>query len=228
MRAAKSDPPRGNSALGRLLGKSPQVITNWKDRGVPLTEAILIGRALGIRDEWIIRGEKPILVNDARATSSGLGVREVDHAGNKYLKHVQEFVLHNTQPARHILPVLTSERIMRGQTAATYAEDVDNLYSGPAGLGAFVWIADNDHMGTGNTPVRTGYRAVIDPTLAAKPGRLVLVRVKNGPPVLRRLEHDGIKQILVADNPRIDLIPMSPDVVILGTMRTAYPPPEED
>lgn len=42
--------------LARELGKEPQVLNNWKKRGVPASQTLNVSRVLGVSREWIETG----------------------------------------------------------------------------------------------------------------------------------------------------------------------------
>ena len=44
------------AALGRLLGESPQVMTNWKARGVSQGGALKAERLIGCSANWVLEG----------------------------------------------------------------------------------------------------------------------------------------------------------------------------
>lgn len=50
---------RGQSNVARLLGKSPQVLKNWEERGISNEAAIGVQEILGISAVWIREGKGP-------------------------------------------------------------------------------------------------------------------------------------------------------------------------
>ncbi len=64
--AEQLDPPvRGQSALARALGQSPQVVKNWESRptGVSAAGAHKVQQELGISSTWVLAGEEPMFVS---------------------------------------------------------------------------------------------------------------------------------------------------------------------
>lgn len=56
--AARKHGATGNSSIARLLNESPQVITNWANRGVPAKKIIEVAPLLGVSPEWLQTGKE--------------------------------------------------------------------------------------------------------------------------------------------------------------------------
>lgn len=223
--------------IARWLGISAQVAYNWKKRGVPQEALPDLEYLTGVSTTWITHGQKPILRSSAALTDSVSALQPTTYAPRDKIHALPQSV-HEPAAARseqgaqlaHHLPVLSQKDIMLGATGEDPPPDADieTTYSGPAGVGSFVYISDTDHMAGGRVPIHRGYHVVLDPTLAAKAGRVALVSIAGGPPVLRRIDHDGVQPILAAEDVRLTPRPLDASVVVYGVMRTAYPPPEQD
>lgn len=55
---------RGQSKVARLLGKSPQVLKNWEERGISSEASIAVQEILGISAVWVREGKGPHAVAD--------------------------------------------------------------------------------------------------------------------------------------------------------------------
>ncbi|MFF2048076.1 S24 family peptidase [Stenotrophomonas bentonitica] len=69
--AAQLDPPvRGQSALARALGQSPQTVKNWESRatGVSAAGAHKAQQELGVSSTWVLSAEEPMFVAGAPAS----------------------------------------------------------------------------------------------------------------------------------------------------------------
>lgn len=51
----------GPASLARLLDESPQTVTNWKNRGVPVAKITALARAVCVNPEWLETGEGPMM-----------------------------------------------------------------------------------------------------------------------------------------------------------------------
>jgi len=47
----------GQSAVARLLGKTPQVVKNWEARGISSEGALLVQKIIGCDANWLLDGE---------------------------------------------------------------------------------------------------------------------------------------------------------------------------
>lgn len=71
--AAQLDPPiRGQSAVARALGQSPQTLKNWESRatGVSAAGANKAQQMLGISSTWILEAQPPMLIGGPSPVSS--------------------------------------------------------------------------------------------------------------------------------------------------------------
>lgn len=60
--------------LGRRMGESPQVITNWKSRGVPEAKREKLARVLECSLHWLLTGEEEVMIplETGEVSSTGL------------------------------------------------------------------------------------------------------------------------------------------------------------
>lgn len=214
--------PRGTQAsLARHCGVGPQDVLEWKKTGkVASKHWFAIAEFLGSSVEhlFLVDARLQPLFGDHSLQAPAPNAEEP--------RHTYGISLDGTTPSTvHDLPVLTGDQIQMGMRDSSTRSRV---YSGIAGAGSFVFVAPDDVMAGGDKPIASGYHCVVDPTLTPRPGRIVLVQVGGGRPVLRKLLDDGTELVLVAEDPRIKPREFSPDVEIIGTIRTAYYPPEED
>ncbi|MGG6341528.1 LexA family transcriptional regulator [Stenotrophomonas geniculata] len=65
-------PIRGQSAVARALGQSPQTLKNWESRptGVSAAGANKAQQALGISSTWILEAQPPMLIGSAPPVSA--------------------------------------------------------------------------------------------------------------------------------------------------------------
>lgn len=209
------------AALARHCGVGPQDVLEWKKTGkVAPKHWFAIAEFLGSSVEhlFLVDARLQPLFGDHSLQKPSPKAEEP--------RHTYGISVDGTTPsAVHDLPVLTGDQIQMGMHDSSTRSRV---YSGTAGGGSFVFVAPDDIMVGGEKPIASGYHCVVDPTLTPRPGRIVLVRIGGGRPVLRKLLDDGTELVLVAEDPRIKPRELSPEVEILGTIRTAYYPPEED
>ena len=214
--------PRGTqAALARHCGVGPQDVLEWKKTGKVATKHwFAIAEFLGgsVQHLFLVDSRLQPVFGDHSLPSPPPKTEEPRHTYSTSADGAAPFPVHD-------LPVLTGDQIKMGMRDSGTRSRV---YSGTAGAGSFVFVAPDDMMAGGDKPIAIGYHCVVDPTLAPRPGRIVLVRVSGGRPFLRKLLDDGTELVLVAEDPRIKPREVSPDVEIIGTIRTAYYPPEED
>jgi SOS-response transcriptional repressor LexA len=199
---AKEKNCEGNSAIARLLNESPQVITNWQNRGIPPKKAVEIADKLGTTSDFLLTGRH--------------GRAEFVLA-ESYKKELGSMY---SSLGRRLAPVISY--VQAGQWATLV--DAYPMGSGSEMIeidakwskNSFVLKVRGDSMAP--TLIEGAY-IVVDPTVEWMHGRIVVVRQNGDTEVtVKRLQKDGDSYYLKADNPAYGVMKLLPDAHVCGVV----------
>lgn len=123
-------PIRGQSALGRALGHSPQTIKNWENRptGVSAAGASKAQQTLGISSTWILEGQEPMFIGEqaqphSPSQSAGLQ-RKIIATVVRLIDYVEDLVLEPIPDAdmERLIDVATAEVMAHWQSGISDQE----------------------------------------------------------------------------------------------------------
>lgn len=194
---AKELGAEGNSAIGRLLNESPQVVTNWQKRGVPPKKYFDIAKAIDESVEWLKTGIRP-----RKEPTYNLSEDAIELPKRRRAPIISYVQAGNWCELVDAYPVGTGEDTI----------EIDAKWS----PNTFVLRVRGDSM---HPTLTEGALLVVDPNVEWMHNRIVVVRQNGDTEVtVKRLIKDGDTYYLKPDNSTYPLLKLDKDAHVCGVV----------
>lgn len=192
---------KGQSALARALGTSPQTLHNWELRGISKAGLLTAQKVIGCSASWIESGQGIMLIGpNSNVVNTPLGARQIPLIGH------DQAIAWVQSPDPYALPP-QGDWLMTDESLSPRAFGL--AVHGDAMLPKF----------------QPGDRVIIDPEVTPQPGDFVVAHLDADGVIFRKYRTSGLN---TQGTMIFELVPINPDysttrsdtsqITIIGTM----------